>query len=167
MEWKNIEGYRYPYRINEVGEVQRVKEDGTFRTLKQYHDSSKNNYRRVCVSLSCDLGKAKKIPVVSLMTDAFLGGKRKGYLVVHRNGMISDCARENLAFASRKFLGKRHGGNGRHSVEKIDCNGEVVDVYGSVSEAAKKNHATRKSICGRCTGNIKSELYGYTYRYER
>lgn len=167
MEWKNIEGYRYPYRINEYAEIQRILPDGTFKTLKQYKHLTDKNYGRMCVTLSSGLNKGEKVYVVNLMVKYFLGGKRDGYVVTHRNGMITDCSKKNLAFATRKFIGKRYSGNGRHSVEKVDAFGDVIDLYKSVSEAARKNSVSRKYISQRCGGKIKSPLFGYTFRYER
>lgn len=165
MIWKTINGYRYPYRINEEGVVQRQRFDGSWRTLTPYGQGG-----RYAVKMTKGHKKYEVRFLVDLMLEAFGDGKRPpGKVLTHRNGMRSDCAWCNLMWTTQREIGKRYGGGGRRSVEKIDRAGNVVDLFSSVSEAAKKEYVSRKSIYIRCINQCNGdpfELTGFNYRYE-
>lgn len=74
-EWVAIEGYRWPYRINRKGCVQKKMEDGSWYTLKPYTSGRS----RVAVKLRSTDNRKIDVPVVWLMADAFMGGRRPGY----------------------------------------------------------------------------------------
>ena len=93
-EWVAIEGYRWPYRINRKGCVQKQMEDGSWYTLKPYTSGRS----RVAVKLRSIDNRKIDVPLVWLMADAFMGGRRPGYGIVHRNGAKFDCEPENLKF---------------------------------------------------------------------
>ena len=69
-EWVAIEGYRWPYRINRKGCVQKKMEDGSWYTLKPYTSGRS----RVAVKLRSTDNRKIDVPVVWLMADAFMGG---------------------------------------------------------------------------------------------
>lgn len=170
MIWKAISGYRYPYRISEEGVVQRQRFDGSWRTLTPYVQGGKGNNGRYAVKMTKGHKEYEVRFLVDLMLEAFGDGKRPpGKVLTHRNGMRSDCAWCNLMWTTPREIGKRYGGGGRRSVEKIDRDGNVVDLFSSAHEAAKKEYVSRKSIYLRCTGQCKGDpfkLTGFNYRYE-
>lgn len=47
--WKPIEGYKYPYRINRKGVVQKRKKDGKWHPLSIHKDAK--GYNRVCLKM--------------------------------------------------------------------------------------------------------------------
>ena len=102
------------------------------------------------------------------MADAFMGGRRTGYNIIHRNGAKMDCELVNLSFASKQVSGKLSSANRRKAVIKVDQDGQVVAIYSSGREAAKKNYISQNAIWARCTGKVKDpyRLDGYDYRYE-
>lgn len=168
-EWKLIEGFYYEYRIGDNGEVQRKLKNGTWKSLSPYFSSRNPKYaRRLAVSLVIKPAVAKRVFVVDLMARYFLGGRQSGKVITHKNGSITDCAKWNLIFVTQYAIGKKYGGAGRRSVFKVDKSGEVVEVYKSVSEAAKKNFVSRKAILARCQNKIKDPylLTGYNFQYE-
>lgn len=60
------------------------------------------------------------------------------------------------------------GKSRRQPVAKIDCNGEVVEVYSSAREAARKNYMSYQTIIDRCNRKCKSTFApdGYAYAWD-
>lgn len=164
-EWVAIEGYRWPYRINRKGCVQKQMEDGSWYTLKPYTSGRS----RVAVKLRSIDNRKIDVPLVWLMADAFMGGRRPGYGIVHRNGAKFDCELENLKFVPLKECGRLSCRSRRRAVEKVDRSGRVVAIYASAREAARKNFISQNSIWARCNGKVKDpfRLDGHDYRYEQ
>lgn len=161
MDWKAIEGYRYPYRINDQGEVQKQVGPDKWKTLKQ---CAYGNIMRVDLRLPD--GKTVRPSVSKMVADYFMGGTPPGMMRVHRNWLKADNAKENIVFRPRGKSGARPG-NCR-PVLKVDRAGNVVAIYRSTVEAAKKNHISQAAIGKRCLRRIKDpyRLDGYNYIYE-
>lgn len=66
-EWVAIEGYRWPYRINRKGCVQKKMEDGSWYTLKPYTSGRS----RVAVKLRSTDNRKIDVPVVWLRLAAY------------------------------------------------------------------------------------------------
>ena len=68
---------------------------------------------------------------------------------------------------SRKEYNRKIGKKGKRSVCKIDKNGEIVDFYSSITEAAKQNHFSYSGmsarVCGQKKGIFASDGYAYCY----
>lgn len=163
-EWVEIRGYRFRYQINREAVVRKELESGGWYTLKPYI-SGRN---RACVKMRTEDNRKVDVPVVWLMADAFMGGRRPGSNIIHRNGAKLDCALVNLAFVNKRAGGKISSANRRKAVVKVDKDGQVVAIYSSGREAAKKNYISQNSIWARCKGKVKDpyRLDGYDYRYE-
>lgn len=164
MAWKLIEGnWRWPYRVSDQGEVQKQLPNGNWRTLKAYPYSGQ---WRVQMWLAD--GTWKRVQVSKLVVDAFRGGTPPGMMRVHRNGMLSDNAAENIVFMTPAQSAKQHRPGNSRPVLKVDRNGEVVAIYRSTMEAARKNHISQAAIGKRCLGLIADpyRLDGYNYVYE-
>lgn len=164
MKWKEIEGYRFRYRVNEDGVVQKRLDDGNWRTMKAYI-SGRN---RVCVKMRTADNRKIDVPVVWLVADAFMGGRRPGFNIIHKNGSKFDCASVNLAFVSKGTCAKISSTNRRKAVMKVDKAGHVVAIYRSGREAAEKNYISQNAIWARCNGKVKDpyRLDGFDYKYE-
>ena len=164
-EWAAIPGYRWPYRISREGRVQKQLEDGSWYTLKPYLGGGRS---RAMVKMRTKDNRKIEVPLVWLMADAFMGGRRPGYGIVHKNGAKLDCSYENLEFRSAKDCGKISCRSRRKAVMKVDRAGNVVEVYPSGREAAKKNYISQNSIWARCHNRVKDpfRLDGYNYQYE-
>lgn len=163
--WIDIPGYKWPYRINEEGQVEKQLPDGTWVKLKPYL-SGRN---RVCVKMRTADDRKVDMPLVWLMADAFMQGRRPGYGIVHKNGSKYDCGLNNLRYATLAECGKMSSANRRRPVLKLDRSGHVVAIYKSAAEAAAKNFLSKTAIWNRCVGKVKDPyaLDGYNYRYER
>lgn len=63
--------------------------------------------------------------------------------------------------ASKKTIGRTKA----KPVIKIDRNGNVIERYRSLSEAAKKNPMSKTSIKNRTSGKVKHEFSGCDYSF--
>ncbi len=165
-DWVAIKGYRWPYRINREGCVQKQLEDGSWYTLKPYIGGGRS---RAMVKMRSKDNRKIEAPLVWLMADAFMGGRRPGYGIVHRNGAKLDCDLGNLKFLPLNECGRLSCRARRRAVEKVDRKGRVVSIYASAREAAKANFISQNSIWARCNGKVQDpyRLDGHNYRYEQ
>lgn len=164
-QWRLVKGYKYPYRINTDGIVQKQLPDGSWQTMS----ARVGKWNRACVTLRKVDGKRVHIPVVWLMADAFMGGWKPGMCCIHKNGYKLDCSWGNLKFVTKQECSKISGCNRRKPVAKVDRDGNVIEVYSSCAEAARKNHLSATAIYHRCNNLLKNPflLDGYNYKFER
>lgn len=159
MRYAMIEGYKFPYRIGENGVVE------SYRTGEWVPVAVTAIGRRTAVVRLQGLEKRVSVSVARLMANAFMGGVPKGYGVFHKNRAKLDNELENLELRPLKSCGRDTCSK---AVFKIDRKGNVVEIYRSAIEAAKKNHMCVSAMYERCQGKIKDpfRLDGYDYRYE-
>lgn len=160
--WVAIKGYRWPYRINEEGCVEKWGETGWVRLTPYVSGRA-----RACVKMRSEDNRKLDVPVVNLMADAFMGGKKPGECIIHRNGMRLECHLHNLQKVSYEECGKLSSRNRRRAVAKIDRKGHIVQIYPSAREAAQKNHISQTAVWHRCNNMLKHpfELDGHNYKY--
>ena len=163
--YKEITGYRFTYRIEDTGTVQKLMPDGSWYTLKPCV-AGRN---RACVKMRTADNRKVDVPVVWLMADAFMQGRKPGYNIVHKDKSKFNCDVRNLKYATNSECGKMSSSNRRRPVVKIDRCGNVVAVYPSVTVAAKKNFLSKTAVWHRCINKLKDpyKLDGYNYQYER
>ncbi len=166
--WRNIPGYNGKYQVDMEANIRRVYPSGKTRAMTPYHKKMSGSQRLV-VKLTDGDGKAKEVILLQIMARTFLGPVPDGCVPYHKNGCQSDNYIQNIAYISRKELGKKTGSKSRRkAVVKIDILGEIVDVYSSAREAAKKNFMSRQTITDRCNGKCKGAFApdGYAYAWE-
>lgn len=161
--WKLIEGYKYPYRVSDQGDVQRQFPNGKWRTLKPYE-----NRKQMRVGMWLPDGTLKRVQVAKLVVDYHMGGTPPGKCRAHKNGMYTDNAVENIVFLTRREVGKSVRPGNSRPVMKVDRDGNVVDIYKSQSEAARKNYISQQAVSRRCNGRCEDpyRLDGYNYIFE-
>lgn len=157
--WYDIPEYDGKYQINLYGHIRRALKNGRYKELHGYIKNS--NGRRV-VKLNC-----KEKVVMHLMRDTFIGQLPDGYVLYHKNGILSDDTFSNYGIATRQELGRLTGtwNECEMPVVKINSDGEVVEFYKSAREAGRKNFMSYQTILDRINGKVKS-LYapdGYVY----
>lgn len=157
--WYDIPGYDGKYQINFYGQVKRVLKNNKFKILSGYVKSSN---RRLVVKLN-----GKERTVLSLMRDTFIGELPRGYVLYHKNGILTDPELNNIGIITRSELGKLTGtwNDCSFPVVKINSDGEIVDFYKSAREAGRKNYMSYQTIMDRVNGKVKS-LYapdGFVY----
>lgn len=146
-----IEGYKHPYRISDMGEVQSFY-NGKWRTMKP----QLGGRRRACVELMREDNTRSNVPIVRLMANAFVGGQRDGYCIIHKDGDRLNNALWNLRFEPRKKACALSKGSRNRPVIKIDRDGNEVAIYPSAREAAKANFMSHSSVSARCRGEMKN-----------
>ena len=167
--WKDIPGYGGKYQASREGQIRRVYSSGKIRLLSPHQKKNMQGSKRVIVHLTDDNGKSKEVMVLGVIANLFLGACPEGCVPYHINGSQYDNNVNNIAYISRKELGRMTGGRaGRKSVFKINANGEVVDVYSSAREAARQNYMSYQTVMDRCNGKMKSAFApdGYAYAWE-
>lgn len=129
----DIPGYDGKYQINYFGNLRRTLKNGRFKELHPY--IKRSNGRRA-VKLNC-----KERVVMGLMKDTFIGGLPEGYVLYHKNGILSDDILSNIGIITKADLGKLSGLRNKCSIQvvKINQDGEIVDCYKSVREAGRRN----------------------------
>lgn len=163
MRWKMVPGYGDRYRVSDTGIVQHLSVRGQWREVKPYL-----NYQ-ARVHMFREDGTRTVAIVARLVAELWMGGIPEGYCVVHRNGSKFDNDVTNLKIVPKGEASRLSAGSKRRAVEKVDKNGNVVAVYRSVTEAAKKNYLAQSAVSGRCLGTVKNPFKydDYTYRFER
>lgn len=162
MMWKLVEGFGGRYRVSDTGIVQHLSKRGKWQEVKPFL-----NYQAK-VHMFREDGTRTVRPVARLVAELWMGGIPEGYCVIHRNGSKFDNDVTNLKIVPRGEACQLSAGSKRRSVEKVDKKGNVVAVYRSVTEAAKKNYMTQSAVSGRCLGTVKNpwKYDDYTYRFE-
>lgn len=162
MEWRNIPGYKYPYRISDQGEVQ--KWDGkAWVTLIPDTISA-----RVQVRLKRKNGVQHRVGVFRLLDKYFNGGyaDKHGLCVGPKNGVKTECTLENLAYKTQSEIGRKAlSRTARKSVIRYDRYGNAT-IYPSVHEAATKNGLSNSSLDRRLYQGVLDPR-GYKFEVER
>lgn len=165
--WTDIPGYDGKYQADREGNIQRVFPSGKTRRMTPYHKKMTGSQRLV-VKLTKN-GKAKEEFLVGIIARTFLGPAPTGYVPYHKNGCQTENHINNIAYISRKELGKLTGAQSKkQSVMKIDENGQTVEIYSSAREAARCNYMSYQTVIDRCNGMCKSAFApdGYAYAWE-
>lgn len=163
MSWVSIEGYRWPYRVDEAGTVEKFYKGKWSKLTPFIHG------RRAVVKMRTTDNRKVDVPLVWLVADAFMGGRKPGLAIVHKNGAKLDCSVGNLKFVSHKTCGLLSCGNRRKAVEKIDRDGNVLALYRSATEAARANYMVKNAVGQRCRNELADPfaLTGFSFRYEK
>lgn len=165
--WKDIPGYDGKYQADMEGNIRRIYQSGKTRLMTPYHKKMSGSQCLV-VKMTRDK-KAKEEIMVQIMAKTFLGNPLPGHVPYHKNGCQEDNYIQNIAYISRRDLGKLTGRNAkRQPVAKIDASGEIVEVYSSARECARKNYMSYQTIIDRCNGKCKSAYApdGYAYAWD-
>ena len=163
--WKEVTGYKFRYRVSDMGIVEKF-DHGKWVRLRPVLSKK---WKRAMVNMRTAEGKRKKVPIVWLVADAFMGGRGDGKCIFHKDGTKMNCAVYNLEFRTRSECSRVSGFARRKAVLKIAPDGEVVKIYRSLTEAAKGEFVIDNAICERCRNKVKNpfKLTGYNYQYER
>lgn len=148
MSWRKIEGYKFPYRISEDGEVQVWK--GKWIPVTHYTEN------RTMVRLRTVDGKQRSVGVFRLLDECFCGGYARvhGLCVRPKNGVKSDCTLDNMEYRTRAETGRKSlSRSARKAVVRTDRHGGTV-LYKSVTEAARKNGISVQALDRRMYGGV-------------
>ena len=140
--WKPITGYLNNYRINELGDVQQFQRD------KWISLTVDTGGPRAEVRLRGLDGKQKRVGVFRLLDRCFCGGyaDKNGLCAIPKNGVKSECTLENLSYkALTDITSAARSRAMSKAIVRYDRNGNM-ELYRSVTEAAKKSGLTLSSL---------------------
>ena len=166
--YRNIPGYKGKYQVDKEANVRRMYPSGKTRAMTPFRKKTSHR-KQFVVKLTDDNGKSKEVSILQIMANTFLGPAPDGCVPHHKNGCQGDNYIQNIEYISRKELGKKTGASSkRQPVAKMDSHGEIVEVYSSAREAAKKNYMSYQTVIDRCNGKCKSAFApdGYAYAWE-
>jgi hypothetical protein len=165
--WRAIPGYSR-YQVNSEGQFRKIYPSGKIKEIKAYAKVTSRR-RHYIVRLVNDEGKRTELSAAKIVAEAFIGKCPEGMVPVHKNRCQSDNYVQNLVYMDRCELGKKYGGRAScRAVAKIDCTGEIVEIYPSAREAGRQNYMAYQTIMDRCNGKVKSAFApdGYAYAWE-
>ena len=167
--WKELKGFRYPYRISEEAKLERQLPDGTWTRLNPYFSTGGGQSSALYASIAVLPMGHKRFSVTRLMALAgWIPKKKPGQIYWHKNRCTQDCSARNLELISASEKSRRQKGPNRRAVVKIDRDGNELEVYRSIAEAARDNHVDRGVVTARCLGDVQNpfDLLGVSFRYE-
>lgn len=159
--WVNIEGYKFPYRVSDEGVAQKLHKGEWISLRPRIHGGHAD------VTLRKRDGGRTTVSLARLVADAFMKDYKPGMCLIHKNGSKLDCSVYNLKLGTFSDCGKIGGKATGKAVLKLDKDWNVVEIYRSAAEAAKKNFFDKSAISQQCRGKrVKAATDGYYYRYE-
>ena len=147
--WRDIPGYGGKYQASTEGRIRRVYDDGSKLVLKQYERNGTNGKQHT-VNLYGPDGKQKPSTVLRLVALTWMSERAKEGNVVHRNGLHSDNSVWNIAILTQKELGMRFGSARRKAVCMVSRDGEVLEIFHSVTAASLATGFARETIVRHC-----------------
>lgn len=163
--WRDIPGYEGMYQASIEGNIRKVYKNGRARILSTFTKRNVNNKSRF-IDLTKD-GHKRQVFVHHAVAAAFGIVAPEGYVIYHKDGCVTNNAVYNLAPITRKQLssmcGKRQ--ESRLPVLKIDEDGNVLDTYGSITEAAKDSAFCVQAVWNRVYGKVKHPFRTADYTF--
>ena len=165
--WKDIQGYEGLYSVSDTGLVKTHIYNKILKPVIQLGYESVVLYRNK---------KSKAFKVHRLVAMAFLDNPNNYEQVNHidgnkRNNNVSNLewctAKQNTHHAINNglFFSSSHISKHQPIIIKKDKDGNVVEIYKTVTEAATKNHVSRMTIYRRLHSPNKNS--DYTYESDR
>ena len=162
-EWRDIPGYKYPYRISSEGEVQQFSR-GKWRALAVKVEKG----IRAEVRLRTIDGKQVHRGVLRLLDEHFRRGyaRKHGLCVCPKNGVKSECTLDNIVYRTQSEIGRD---SLRRTMSKpivrYDKNGNTK-LYKSVKDAAKDAGMPHQTLNWRMYHGVLDPR-GYRWEVER
>ena len=173
--WRPIPGYDGFYEISNFGEVRswrrgggnhepdrRAEEPHLIAPHYRIRPGKKNSLE---IALYSDGRKGRPIPVKNLMRDIWMKGTIPGMYVTFVDGDAKNCALHNLRYADQREASKTRTLGQRKPVLKCTADGEVIRIYKSAVEAAKKEFLTASGIRNRI--RRKAVIDGVYFKHDR
>lgn len=163
--WRDIPGFDGKYQASTDGRIRRTYKKTPPRILVPYRHHSRKTH---VVKLTYPDGRSVLRSVIWIMGKTFYQ-LPDGAVVIHKNGLHTDCTVGNIEICSRKEVGRRFGRlSSSRPVAKVDPDGKVVEFYPSARAAGRANHMSYQTVLDRCNGKVKRPfaLDGTTYIWD-
>lgn len=153
--WADVPGYGGRYQASTHGNIRRVNDNGKRVLLKPYRRPDTINDKMFRIRLMDENGKRTEYPLLRIIAKTWYQVP-PGMVAIHKNGMFFDNSIGNIRLVPRseavRIFAHRHT---RKVVCKIDEQGNAVECYASIAEAAAKNFVSAGSVSKQCNGRIK------------
>ena len=174
--WKDIAGYEGKYQVSNLGRVLSLPRPKTSRNAHgEFTFTTKSKILRTFTQrggyqrVSLGKGKNKKAFMVHrLVGMAFVPGYREGLFINHKDENPHNNRADNLEWvtAAENNIYGNHIENSRRyvAVEQLTIDGQFIQRFNSIIDAAEANGCRATSIQSCCAGRFKSSG-GYRWRY--
>lgn len=164
--FRDIEGFEGKYLVSNKGRVKSLCNRGKEQILKQY--KSKNGYMFVCLSTGTqkNKGRYKVVNVHRLVANAFIDNPEQLLYVNHKDEDKTNNCIENLEWCTAQY-NSNYGTIKEKVCKKVfqySPNGNLIEIYKSVSRAAEAVGGTPGNISSCCKGKLKM-AYGFVWKY--
>lgn len=171
VKWKEIEGYEGKYLVSDTGKVFSIRANKTLTPSQ-----TEKGYLRVCLQ---DKGEKRWLRVHRIVASAFIANHDSKETVNHINGNRKDNRVENLEWATMEEQNRDPRRNAKMSesmkrckyicdkmrkVAQIGPDGNVIQTYESLQDAARALGSTASNIRGCCIGE-RHTCKGYTFKF--
>lgn len=158
--WQKIKGFDDKYLISNYGRI-KSNYSGEWKFIlplrSKVHGYMYVHLRRNKFQVRCK--------IANLVAEHFVGNRKKGEVLRHRNGIITDDYAGNLEFCKRPTHNGRNGAKCGKEVLKLDIETlEVVEEYRSLRQAAKENFLSVGSVHSNVQNRTKTSG-GYIFKY--
>lgn len=173
--WKDIPGYEGYYQVSSFGRVRSLTRVVNGRTLSgkilSLH-GLKNSYLHITLYKS---NQKQTVLVHRLVGMVFVPGYKKGLDINHKDENKQNNHYQNLEFVTHSY-NMAYGNRMAKSLEtrkpnmkrvvQMNLDGEIVAMYDSVNDAARKNGYYNTPIWQCCKRKPKAlTAYGYVWRF--
>lgn len=106
------------------------------------------------------LGEYKDHKVGHIVAHHFIRPRKKGEIVIRKNGITTDDYAGNLEYVTEKELGIRNGYRSRSQpvVKLCPKTFEKIEEYRSAREAGRKNYLSHQTVLDNCHGRTKKAV---------
>lgn len=177
-EWREISGYEGLYEVSNMGRVRslRFRNGQTNKKREEPLTMAQGEVRGYSYVILADNNHiARNHRVHRLVAQAFLPNPNNYPEVNHKNEIRNDNRAENLEWCTRSYnqsYGNWYANNMKRiknqmkKVGKFDADGNLIDFYESINEAARINNVSAGSICNVCKGSRKrNRVGGFFWKY--
>lgn len=172
LNWRAVPGYDGWYEASVDGEIRSWRNAGHGRRKEPKLLLPSFSKRRMQYTVVLTKNKEKRTyPVIRVVAMAFYGAIMPNMMVYHKNGDIGDNSLNNIAIRekNRAYREINKNSHQRKPVLKVDKDGEIIDAYKSVEDAARKNFMCNYQITCHCNKKVKNpfKFMDYTFRWDR
>lgn len=166
--WRPVPGYGGKYQCSTEGRVRRILPDGRVKPVTAYENRKGPGRSCITVTLRDSDGKAHDYALLRVVALTWYPEKlQPGLQVIPRNGLHADCSAWNIKIVTPAERCRiQAAGRTRRAVRHIGPNGQLLELYPSMSAAARAAGISVSMVQWCCTGKRNRRRDGSTYRFD-